>query len=374
MGMNRRNFLKMMGAASVLVPINTLGIPVRGMPDHDNLNQSALPRVRMILVGEASLEYLDGLVHPHAVDSPIRNWSPQDIVYLNADGELEVCPSQINRTRTSRVADGGEVCEQALRDLSQMATLFNKVEAEVMQFIQGCDWLLIVVALDSPIAFVSGERIASLARKVGVLSVAVVGTPYLDGHVEADASWNRSEALSVASQDVVRRLEVICHCTIPDNGMWGYGDAPWHWGFIWAADAVKLVSDVATRIDCCAQIGDSLATSQGCLFGSDYHGFELPKAAIEEAISDIASVYWLGNERSLVSSGAIIQVIGGKSRIEQIKQDVTLALQEPSKILRNGKPFWSDDASFQIITSSPDYMGEEEFGFIQVLSMGVVEI
>lgn len=372
--MDRRDFIKMMGVTSALWPLQILSVPINVFSECNNSSQSALPRVKMILVGEASLEYLDSLVHVHAVDSPILEWRLQDILYLNADGKLEVCPAKTNRSRSSRVAAGWKVCEQTLDNLAQTTKAFKEVEPELIRFIQGCDWLLIVVALDNPMAFVAGEEVSAIAKDAGVMSVAVVGTPYLDGLYDAEGDWSRSEALSTSSQVVVEKMAAICQCTIPDNGMWGYGESSKDWGFMWPSDAVKLVSEVATRIDCCTQIGDLLATSQGCLFGGDFHEFELPKAAIEEAISDIASVYWLGNERPLVSSGAIIQVIGGKSRVEQIEQNVKLALQEPSKILRNGKPFWSDGASFQIVTSSPDYMSEEEFGFIQVLSMGVVEV
>lgn len=372
--MDRRNFLNMMGTASVLVPINALGISLNGFSEHESINQTALPRIRMILVGEASFECLAGLEYAHEDDSPIRNWHPQDILYLNADGKLEMYSAETNYSRPSLGADGWKACEQTLNNQAETIAAFKEAEPEIARFLQNCDWLLFVVTLDNPMAFVAGERIATIAKNAGVMSVAVVGMPYTLEIIEGKPSGYYNKTLRSASHIVVGKMAAICCCTIPDEGSWsGNGDDQHRsWSFLDSNMALCLVSKIAIRKDCCAQIGDAIASSGVCMVGMGYSEPNPAKAKIESAISE--SQYWLGHEMQLTSSGAIFNIIGNEDKAGQMKEELLLTLHEPSKILRNGKAFWPDDANFHIVMSSPEYMNDMDYCFIKVLSMGVAEV
>jgi len=353
--------------------VEIVTMPLNDISKHGSFNQSTLPRVRMILVGEASGHYLAGLKCAHEQDSPIVNWNPKDILYLNADGAVEMYAEEDSRSRSSPTMDGWKACEQALNRPAETIAAFNEAEPEINRFIHGCDWLLLVVTLDNPMAFVAGERIANIANEAGVMSVAVIGTPYIRDAEEDAKVWHCNPASSAANQAVFERMAAICHCTISDEGFWSKSDDEqhWSWMFYQSTMALCLISKMGTRKDCCVQIGDAISESGICIVGCNFSEFEHPKAVIEDALS--ISENWLGGEVQLTSSGAIFHIIGNVDKVEQMKRGVLLALEEPSKLMRNDKPFWANDASFHIVTSTPEYMREEDFCFIQVLSMGVVE-
>ncbi|MDH2915530.1 MAG: hypothetical protein PXX77_01505 [Gallionella sp.] len=353
--------------------VEIVTMPLNDISKHGSFNQSTLPRVRMILVGEASGHYLAGLKCAHEQDSPIVNWNNKDILYLNADGALEMYAEEDGRSRSGPVMDGWKACEQALNNQDETIKAFKEAEPEINRFIHGCDCLLLVVTLDNPMAFVAGEGIANIANEAGVMSVAVIGTPYIREAVEDAKVWHCNPASSAANQAVIERMAAICHCSIPDEGFWSRSgeEQDWSWMFYQSTMALCLFSKMATRKDCYVQIGDAIATSGVCMVGCNYSEFEHPKAAIEDALGESSRWIECDGQRA---SGAIFHIIGNVEKVEQMKRGVLLALEEPSKILRNDKPFWASDASFHIVTSTPEYMREEDFCFIQVLSMGVVEI
>ncbi|MEQ1532590.1 MAG: hypothetical protein HOO97_01655 [Sideroxydans sp.] len=361
----------MMGAASVLTPIQAASLPLNNFSIKADALGADLPRIRMILVGESSLKYLDSLVCDTLSSMP--NWRPQDILYLDNSGYLVICPARIERFIPYRVGDDWEISEQAIADHAETASRFQRSESGITQFIRDSDWLLIVAALDNPMAFFASEKIATIARDAGVMSVSVVGTPYLAGLMEADGRWAHSEVLSGATIDVAERMSAICQCTIPDNGFWGQGADSLSWGFYMSESALHMISEMATRIDCCAQIGDAIASSGVCMVGERYATFEHMRPAIEEVLLEYSSSDWWG-DMQITSTGAIFQIAGEVDKASLMKDALSQYLSKPSQFLRNGSPFWRDEANFYIVTSTSGYLHDADDCLIRIFSTGVAPI
>lgn len=373
--MNRRNFLKMMGAASVLTPIQAASRPLTNFSIKADALGANPPRIRMILVGESGLEYLDGLVRD--ISSPIRNWRPQDILYLDRYGDLAICPSRVNSPFPHGVGGGWKICAQAIHDPTETTSWFQRSEPAITEFISNSDWLFIVAALDNPMAFVASEKIATIARDAGVMSVAIVGTPYVGPISFSNGNALGSEALNKATMYVVDRMSEICQCTIPDLGGWSrdsnYEDG-YEWSFYGSESALHMVADMATRMDWFAQISDALTTSGVCMVGSGYGSPENLRAAIEDAITYSGPCEWWGDTH-ITSTGAIFKISGGNEDMaSRMKKALSLELLMPSIFLHYGQPFWRDDANFTIATSTSDSLYGGEECIIEVISTGVTSV
>jgi len=359
----------MIGAATALAPIQVTGLPLNNLSIKSAAAGDGLPRLRMILVGESSLEYLNDLVRD--TSSLIPSWRPQDILYLDQYGGLVICPSSINSSRVHPPQSSWKICDQAINDLSEVAYWFQRSEAAITQFIGNSDWLFIVTALDNPMAFVASEKIAAIARDAGVMSVAIVGTPYARPIRFSHGDALGSASLNEATMRVVERMSEICQCTIPDNGGLNrnsnYIDG-YEWSFYGSELALHMISEWAAKKDVVARMGNALSTAGVCMvgFGID----ENLHAAIEEAITYSGPCEWWGDTH-ITSTGAIFRIIGDQDRVSRMKEALLQELREPSKFLHYGTPFWLDGANFHIVTSSPDYMRDEDYCSIHVLSMGV---
>jgi hypothetical protein len=268
-----------------------------------------------------------------------------------------------------------KICEQAINDPAETAYRFQRSKSAITQFISKSDWIFIVSALDNSMAFVASETIAAIARDAGVMSFAIVGTPYIRPISFANGKELGSKALNEATMQVVERMSEICQCTILDNGMWctdsDYKDG-YEWSFYGSELALHMVAEIATRIDWCAQMGDSLFTSGVSMVGSGYGSPENLQAAIEDAITYAGPCEWWG-DMHITSTGAIFKIIGDEASANRMKKALLLKLHEPSKFLHFGNPFWLDGASFHIVTSSPDDVRDTGDCSIQVLSMGVAQ-
>lgn len=196
--MDRRTFLKAMGAVFASIPFNTSGSQQTASPSGNEKAVASPPRFRLIAVGNASvpnvLEYFD---------SSIPGLHPDEMMYLDKDGLLRRC-SGLSDADCCGIEESRLACNRSIGHLDAIRSGLGKSEREIAEFVRDGEWLFIYAVLDNAVAFAASERIARIARGAGVKTIAFVATPYdYTGNTlgYAEEFKYRSEMLGAASRN-----------------------------------------------------------------------------------------------------------------------------------------------------------------------------
>ena len=247
-----------------------------------------------------------------------------------------------------------------------------EVREEITATLAGADIVVLVVALDSDLAFVACDVLARIARNTGALTIAIVGTPLADisGSMETYEDQLSYELLSTAA---VYRIMNEADCVYTDEGYWeGKFDEKY-------VDDETIKSSIDYGSWCFLNSHDLISrmirsASLPLAFGVEFNQFrstfiQSGKLAYGYGIDDIAegnqsvemalgngrnSYVWGRLENRIHTAAAGIVVVTSHPRsVDDALTMVKTIIQRNEPLKRSGKPYWRENANL-VFQANPD--------------------
>ena len=352
--MDRRTFLKVMGAAFAARPFDASGsLPAASVQQAQA--ESSLTRIRLIVVGADS-------VNLQTWDAEIAGWPKEGVLCIDSVGHIRQCLTVDSDVFPQK--NGWQRCCEALPSLGLKKAQFKTVEKEVTSFIQAADWLFMVVMLDNAMAFAACDEIAKIAKNAGVLTMAYVGMPgSARSYPGEDAVHN--DLLKKYSREAIDRMLGACDLVLPDEGSWSYDG--------WTTDhhdtALDLISSAIESKEHTDQFTAMLTTASMGFYGLGIS--DNVHEAIQDALDPDMSYFRQDNVGPFTNKGAIIMVTGHPEMVESLKNDVMIALRHPPADLGGSCPFWRGGQNWMVITRPEgDFSSTDRAYFLEALSIG----
>lgn len=365
--MDRRTFLKAMGAVFASIPFNTSGSQQAASPSGNEKTVAAPPRFRLIAVGNASTHNI-----LESFDSSIPDLHPDEMMYLDKDGLLRRC-SGLSDADCCGIEESRLACNRSIGHLDTVRSRLGESEREIAEFVRGGEWLFIYAVLDNAVAFAASERIARIARDAGVKTIAFVATPYectnnTFGYAEEFKC--RNEMLGAASRAVVEGLYASCNGVFHNEGVWhSEEDLTPNW-FTQQNVTVNVLAKIFSRTEYAEQLDRMLVHAGNCV--KDYAVENDARKAVQYAIYPYAWPNRDGLDRHVTSGGAIIVVTGHPDNVDKLKHDILDELKTPSVFHREGyPPFWRDGSEFLVVTNPYADCAIEHSCVVTIFSTGV---
>lgn len=363
--MDRRSFLKALSTAALagcsVASVAEAAHPLMGDVFRHEA-KARLPSMKVIGIGESGLALVHSMqAGPDALPSHIQ----ADYLAIRFNARITRVISSpnlelavpFNYHRWHEVADD-------LRNMAAMRQRIPGMERELSQYVKGADIVLLLVSLDNAISFVACDAVARVARESGVLTVALVGTPY--GQC---CEGFPSESLLRASHDAVNRILGEVDCAITTDGSWaGSPLEPVIWDFGFQSSVPRHLLSAAWAA---AIAGDGFDRLKRVLSGSGRaaHGFGLGRSA-RDAVEEAFEVQqWLDKygEAAVASSGVVIVSAHPESvdsRLDEIRSE--LARIQPLEI-----PQWGGKPDMLLLAAPDDRLENDQYFFLDIISTGI---
>ena len=346
--MDRRDFLKIIGVASALTPLNTLGLSLNSFSAHEKLTNFLPYRIKIITIGDTSL--FDA--HEH-FNSSIDILRTDRVAHLTGSGVLKMC-SELSPPLESTLSDRDwQKCEHDMQFLDVYRLQLVESEKEIAAFINGTEWLFIYAVMDNAIAFEAAEKISRMAQMAGVKTLTFVATPYdpqlRSGLLDTATFDYPSENLRISSQLVVERLRENCNGVFHVDGVWYQEDDLSNNWFSMQCRPLNLLSEILYKCEDTENTLSMLSSSHNCVH--DYTVTDTARDALSNAILPYGWVNQEGRDKHITSGGAIICITGHPHVAEKLKQEILIELNQPEIFHREGfSSFWRDKPEFEVIT------------------------
>ena len=352
--MDRRTFLKVMGAAFAARPFDASGSLLAASVQQAQA-ESSLPRIRLIVVGADS-------VNLQTWDAEIAGWPKENVLCIDSVGHIRQCLTVDSDVFPQK--NGWQRCCDALPFLSLKKAQFRTVEKEVASFIRAADWLFMVVMLDNAIAFAACDEIAKIAKNAGVLTMAYVGMPGSARSYPGEEAVH-NDRLKKYSRDAIDRMLGACDLVLPDEGSWSYsGWTTGHHG-----TALDLISCAIKNKEHADQLTAMLTTA-----GMGFYGLGISDnvhEAIQDALDPDMSYSCQDSVVPFTHNGAIIMVTSHPEVVESLRNDVVMALRHSPADLGGNCPFWRREQKWMVITRpEDDFSSTDRAYFLEALSIG----
>ena len=247
-----------------------------------------------------------------------------------------------------------------------------EVREEITATLASADIVVLVVTLDSDLAFGACDVLARIARNTGALTIAIVGTPLADisGSVETYEDQLSYDFLSTAA---VYRIMNEADCVYTDEGYWeGKFDEEYvddetikttidhdSWCFLNSHDLIsRMIRSASLPLAYGVEFNLFRSTflQSGILaYGYGIDDIAVGNQSVERALGNGRNSYVWGclENRIHTAAAGIVVVTSHPRSVDDALAMVKATMQRNAPLKRSGKPYWREKASI-IFQANPD--------------------
>lgn len=302
------------------------------------------PSIKVVALGRAGAELVANLANMPNVEcyeTYGENYCWDD--YIWSPDSLRGIPfiTAISPTKNSEktpVLKRDWTCLAAdMKNMDAVKNFVHCFEQEMCNSLHGADMVLLVISLDCAMSYAACEIVTRMARSIGALTIALLGTPYDDFFPDATHD---------AIHDVLNEADSV----MTFNGYWEgkMNDlTKWHW---YDAMAKELLWN-ATKSAANFTLMKQMLTKSGLAA----YGLGVADNA-SEAIGMALDSLWFEcylYQNPVTAKAGLVTVSADWSSMADTLTDAKTALSDNAPLTRTGRPYWRE--SQQIIVSAAQW-------------------